>query len=47
MIEVDSYSFKESKTQRQLKSCQVFKIINILKSVHIVFDHIKSNEYNF
>ena len=37
MIEVDSYSFKELKAQRQLRSRRIFEMINILKSVYIVF----------
>ena len=46
MIEIDFYSFKKSKTQRQLKSRQIFKMIDILKSVHIVFDFMISDKHN-
>ena len=47
MIEVDFYFFKESKTQRQLKFCRIFEMIDILKNVHIVFDFMISNKHNF
>ena len=47
MIEVDSYLFKKSKIQRQLKSRRIFKMINILKNVHIVFDFMISDKHNF
>ena len=47
MIEVDFYSFKKSKIQRQLKFRRVFEIIDILKNVHIVFDFMISNKHNF
>ena len=46
MIEVDFYSFKKSKTQRQLKFRRIFKMINILKNVYIVLDFMISNKYN-
>ena len=47
MIEVDFYSFKKLKTQRQLKFRRVFEMIDILKSVHIIFDLMISNKHNF
>ena len=47
MIEIDLYLFKESKIQRQLKSCWIFEMINILRNIHIVFNHMKSNKQNF
>ena len=46
MIKVDFYSFKEFKTQRQLKFRRVFEIINILRSVYIVLDFIILNKHN-
>ena len=47
MIEVDSYSFKKFKTQRQLKFHQIFEMINILKNIYIVFDFMILNKHNF
>ena len=47
MIEVDFYFFKKSKIQRQLKFRRIFEMIDILKSVHIIFDFMISNKHNF
>ena len=47
IIEVDLYSFKKSKIQRQLKFRRVFEIIDILKNVHIILDSMISNKHNF
>ena len=47
MIKIDFYSFKEFKIQRQLKSCQIFEIIDILKNIYIIFAFIISNKNNF
>ena len=47
MIEVDFYFFKKSKIQRQLRFRRIFKMIDILKNVHIVSDLMISNKHNF
>ena len=47
MIEIDFYSLKESKTQRQLKFRWVLEIIDILRSVHIVLDSMILNKHDF
>ena len=47
MIEVDFYFFKKLKIQRQLKSRRIFKMIDILKNIYIIFDFMISDKHNF
>ena len=47
IIEVDFYFFKKLKIQCQLKFRRIFEMIDILKSVYIVFNFMISDIHNF